>query len=50
MSVAKKRMLLHAREIEDLGLSFAVLAGWTPGLTELFPVCAAQFIFYAGTK
>jgi len=38
MAVVKERMLPHSQEIEDLGLSFVVSAGWTPGLTELLPV------------
>jgi hypothetical protein len=40
MSFVKERMLPHAREIADLGLSFVVSAGWTPGITELLPVHA----------
>lgn len=40
MSIVKERMLSHAREIADLGLSFVVSAGWAPGLTELLPVYA----------
>jgi hypothetical protein len=40
MSVVKERMLPHNREIEDLGLSFVVSAGWMPGLSELLPVYA----------
>ena len=40
MSVVKERMLPHGREIGDLGLSFVVSAGWTPGITELLPVHA----------
>lgn len=40
MSVVKERMLPHAREIEDSGLSFVVSAGWMPGITELLPACA----------
>ncbi len=40
MSVVKERMLLHGREVADLGLSFVVSAGWTPGITELLPVHA----------
>jgi len=40
MSVAKERMLPHDKEITDLGLSFVVSAGWTPGITELLPVHA----------
>jgi saccharopine dehydrogenase (NAD+, L-lysine forming) len=38
MGLVKERMLPHAREIEDVGLSYVVSAGWTPGLTELVPV------------
>jgi hypothetical protein len=40
MSMVKERMLPHSREIEDLGLSFVVSAGWMPGLSELVPVYA----------
>jgi len=40
MSLVKERMLPHSREIEDLGLSFVVSAGWMPGLSELVPVYA----------
>ncbi len=40
MSIVHERMLAHAREIADLGLSFVVSAGWAPGLTELLPVYA----------
>jgi saccharopine dehydrogenase (NAD+, L-lysine forming) len=38
MAIVKERMLPHDREIADLGLSFVVSAGWTPGITEVFPV------------
>lgn len=40
MSLVKERMLPHSREIEDLGLSFVLSAGWNPGLSELLPVYA----------
>jgi saccharopine dehydrogenase (NAD+, L-lysine-forming) len=40
MSVVKERMLAHRREIEGLGLSFVVSAGWNPGLSEILPVYA----------
>jgi hypothetical protein len=40
MSLVKERMLSHNSEIEDLGLSFVVSAGWMPGLSELVPVYA----------
>ena len=40
MSLVKERLLRHQKEIEDLGLSFVVSAGWNPGLTELLPVYA----------
>ena len=40
MSLVKERMLRHQKEIEDLGLSFVVSAGWNPGLSELLPVYA----------
>lgn len=40
MSFVRERMLPHSREIEDLGLSFVVSAGWMPGISELLPVYA----------
>jgi saccharopine dehydrogenase (NAD+, L-lysine forming) len=40
MSFVKERMLPHAQAIAGLGLTFAVSAGWTPGLSELLPVYA----------
>lgn len=40
MSFVKERLLPHSREIEDLGLSFVVSAGWMPGISELLPVYA----------
>ena len=40
MSFVKERMLPHSREMEDLGLSFVISAGWMPGLSELVPVYA----------
>jgi len=40
MSFVKERMLPHDRQIRDLGLCFAVSAGWMPGLTEVLPVYA----------
>lgn len=40
MGVVKERLLPHNQEIAALGLSFVISAGWTPGLTELLPVCA----------
>lgn len=40
MSLVKERMLPHRQEIENLGLSFVVSAGWNPGLSELLPVYA----------
>jgi len=42
MSVVKERMLPHAREIADSGLSFVVSSGWMPGITELVPVYAYE--------
>src|SRR5579871_569277 len=42
MTFIKERMLPHASEIADRGLSFVVSAGWTPGLTELLPVYAHE--------
>jgi saccharopine dehydrogenase (NAD+, L-lysine forming) len=41
MSFVQERMLPHRREIEDLGLSFVVSAGWMPGLSELLAAYAA---------
>lgn len=40
MSLVKERMLPHRGEIEHLGLSFVVSAGWMPGMSELLPVYA----------
>src|ERR1700690_3657868 len=40
MSLVKERLLPHRQEIEDLGLSFVVSAGWNPGISELLPVYA----------
>jgi saccharopine dehydrogenase (NAD+, L-lysine-forming) len=40
MSLVKERMLPHSREMEDLGLSFVVSAGWNPGISELLPAYA----------
>jgi hypothetical protein len=40
LTLVKERLLPHAREITDRGLSFVVSAGWLPGLTELLPVYA----------
>ena len=40
LAFVKERMLPHCREIEDLGLSFVISAGWMPGLSELVPVYA----------
>jgi hypothetical protein len=40
MSVVMEGMLPNQREIADLGLSFVVSAGWSPGITELLPVYA----------
>jgi len=40
LSFVKERLLPHSREIEDLGLSFVVSAGWMPGLSEMLPVYA----------
>lgn len=40
MSLIRERMLPHARQIANLGLSFVVSAGWTPGITELLPMHA----------
>jgi len=38
--IVKERLLPHAHEIEDLGLSFVISAGWMPGLCELLPAYA----------
>ncbi|MBZ5538227.1 MAG: saccharopine dehydrogenase NADP-binding domain-containing protein [Acidobacteriia bacterium] len=40
MSMVKERMLPHSWELEDLGLSFVISAGWMPGISELLPVYA----------
>lgn len=40
MSLVRERMLLHAREIAGLGLSFVLSAGWMPGLSEFLPAYA----------
>src|ERR1700722_12733384 len=40
MTIVKERIVAHDREIEDLGLSFVISAGWNPGITELVPVYA----------
>jgi len=40
LTFVKERMLPHSREMEDLGLSFVISAGWMPGLSELVPVYA----------
>jgi saccharopine dehydrogenase (NAD+, L-lysine forming) len=40
LSFVKERMLPNAQQIRDLGLSFVVSSGWTPGLSELVPVHA----------
>jgi saccharopine dehydrogenase-like NADP-dependent oxidoreductase len=40
MSFVKERMLPHIREIENLGLSFVVSAGWMPDISELLPAYA----------
>ena len=39
MGVVKEGLLPHNHEVAALGLSFVISAGWTPGLTELLPVC-----------
>lgn len=40
LSFVRQRMLPHAAEIADLGLSFVVSAGWMPGITEIVPLYA----------
>jgi hypothetical protein len=40
LTFVKQRMLPHAQEIADSGLSFVVSAGWMPGISELVPVYA----------
>lgn len=41
LSLVKERLLPRQREIEELGLSFVISAGWMPGLSELLPAYAA---------
>lgn len=40
LSFVKERMIPHAQEVADRGLSFVVSAGWMPGISELVPVYA----------
>ena len=40
MSLVKERLLPSSREIEELGLSFVISAGWMPGISEILPVYA----------
>lgn len=40
LTLVKERMLPHAREAADLGLSFVISAGWMPGISELVSVYA----------
>ena len=40
LSFVKEQMLPYAQQIADLGLSFVVSSGWTPGVSELLPVHA----------
>ncbi|MBZ5727571.1 MAG: saccharopine dehydrogenase NADP-binding domain-containing protein [Acidobacteriia bacterium] len=40
LSFVRERLLPHSREIEEVGLSFVVSAGWMPGLGDLLPVYA----------
>ena len=40
MAIVRERMLPHDQEVADLGLSFVISGGWTPGITELLPVYA----------
>lgn len=40
MSLVKERMLPRIREIENLGLSFVISAGWMPGISESLPAYA----------
>jgi hypothetical protein len=40
LSLVRERLLPYQRQLEDLGLSFVVSAGWMPGLTELIPAYA----------
>src|SRR5208282_448468 len=40
VTFVRERMLPHSRELEDLGLSFVISAGWMPGLSELVPLYA----------
>lgn len=40
MGIVKEVMLPHGGDIERLGLSFVVSAGWMPGVTEVLPAYA----------
>jgi saccharopine dehydrogenase-like protein len=40
LAFVKGRMLPHAQQAVDLGLSFVISAGWNPGITELVPAYA----------
>jgi hypothetical protein len=41
LSIVRERLLpQRQREIEDLGLSFVISAGWMPGLSEVLPAYA----------
>jgi saccharopine dehydrogenase-like protein len=42
LRLVKDKMLPHTREMEDLGLSFVISAGWMPGLSELLPAYAEK--------
>jgi hypothetical protein len=40
LGLVREALETHRREIADAGLTFAVSAGWMPGITELLPVFA----------
>jgi saccharopine dehydrogenase (NAD+, L-lysine-forming) len=40
LTLVKERLLPHAQQIADLGLSFVISAGWMPGISELVPIYA----------
>ena len=37
LGIIKERILTSSRQIEQLGLSFVISAGWMPGISELVP-------------
>lgn len=42
LGIVKENLLPHAREIEKLGLSFVISAGWMPGISEVVPAYAEK--------